>query len=148
MWSFVVVEHWNSECLGLHVWKEAMRFNALEPLAHALTAIYADTHRDVAHGLALRMDHTVSLNPITSGASCALEASPVATRSLANHRPSASPNISSARSRNKPSTVSPMERWRIYDRHFERLLKPTIGNGWSHARAITARCKFAMSLLY
>lgn len=57
VWGFVVVEHWNSECLGLHVCKEGTRFNALEPLAQALTAIYGGTHRDVTRGLALRMDH-------------------------------------------------------------------------------------------
>jgi transposase InsO family protein len=57
IWGFVVVDHWNSECLGIHLCKHGTRFNALEPLAQALTSIYGSTQPDVARGLALRMDH-------------------------------------------------------------------------------------------
>lgn len=57
VWGFIVVDHWNSECLGIHACKQGTRFNALEPLSQAIAAIYGSPQPDVARGLALRMDH-------------------------------------------------------------------------------------------
>jgi len=53
VWIFTAVEHWNSECVGWHVCKEGSRFNALQPLAMALTGLFGST----AAGLKVRMDH-------------------------------------------------------------------------------------------
>lgn len=57
MWVFTAVEHWNAECVGHHVCKVGNRFNALEPIAMALTRIYGSVATGVARGLRLRMDH-------------------------------------------------------------------------------------------
>ena len=57
VWGFIVIEHWNAECLGIHVCKHGSRFNALEPLGQALLRIYGSLDRDVARGLSLRLDH-------------------------------------------------------------------------------------------
>ena len=37
-WLFVVVEHWNAECMGWHVCKQGTRFAALEPISQGLMA--------------------------------------------------------------------------------------------------------------
>ena len=57
VWFFGAVEHWNAECVGWHVSKEGIRFNALEPIAMGLKEIFGSTLADVARGLSLRMDH-------------------------------------------------------------------------------------------
>lgn len=57
VWIFAVVEHWNAECLGWHVCKEGHRFNALQPVSMAIQEAFGAVHRDVARGVALRMDH-------------------------------------------------------------------------------------------
>lgn len=57
VWVFAAVEHWNAECVGLHVAKEGNRFAALEPISQALTKYYGCLAADVARGLSLRMDH-------------------------------------------------------------------------------------------
>ena len=57
VWGFIVIEHWNAECLGIHVCKHGSRFNAVEPLGQALLRIYGSLDRDVARGLSLRLDH-------------------------------------------------------------------------------------------
>ncbi len=57
VWVFAVIEHWNAECLGWHVCKEGHRFNALQPVSMAIQEAFGAVHRDVARGVALRMDH-------------------------------------------------------------------------------------------
>ena len=57
VWGFIAVDHFNSECVGYHICKEGTRFNALEPLRMGLQDIFGSVSRDVALGLALRMDH-------------------------------------------------------------------------------------------
>jgi len=57
VWIFTAVEHWNAECVGHHVCKVGSRFNALEPIAMALTNIYGSVEAGSARGLRLRMDH-------------------------------------------------------------------------------------------
>ncbi len=57
VWIFSAVEHWNGECVGIHVCKKGDRFAALEPIAQGITRLYGAVSADVARGLALRMDH-------------------------------------------------------------------------------------------
>jgi len=57
VWLFVVVDHWNAECLGWHVCKHGTRFEALQPLSMALQAEYGTVGAEAARGLVLRQDH-------------------------------------------------------------------------------------------
>jgi len=57
VWIFSAIEHWNGECVGIHVAKKGDRFAALEPIAQGLTRRYGAVTAEVARGLALRMDH-------------------------------------------------------------------------------------------
>ena len=57
VWIFCVVEHWNAECLGWHVCKVGDRFNALQPVGMAVKEVFGAVCRDIARGVALRMDH-------------------------------------------------------------------------------------------
>jgi len=57
VWVFAVVEHWNAECLGWHVCKVGDRFNALQPVGMAIKDVFGAVCRDIARGVALRMDH-------------------------------------------------------------------------------------------
>jgi len=56
-WIFVAVEHWNAECMGVHVCKKGDRMAALEPVAQGVLAQFGSVERGTARGLALRMDH-------------------------------------------------------------------------------------------
>jgi putative transposase len=56
-WIFVAVEHWNAECMGVHVCKKGDRMAALEPVAQGVLNQYGSVERGAARGLALRMDH-------------------------------------------------------------------------------------------
>jgi transposase InsO family protein len=56
-WIFVAVEHWNAECMGVHVCKKGDRMAALEPVAQGVLAQFGSVERGAARGLALRMDH-------------------------------------------------------------------------------------------
>ncbi len=56
-WIFVAVEHWNAECMGIHVCKKGTRMAALEPVAQGVLAQFGSVARGAARGLALRMDH-------------------------------------------------------------------------------------------
>lgn len=56
-WIFVAVEHWNAECMGVHVCKKGDRMAALEPVAQGVLAQYGSVACGAARGLALRMDH-------------------------------------------------------------------------------------------
>jgi putative transposase len=56
-WLFTAVEHWNAECVGWHVIKDGSRYQALQPVAQGLEAVFGSLGPDVARGLALRMDH-------------------------------------------------------------------------------------------
>lgn len=57
VWLFTTVEHWNGECLGHHVAKVGNRFAAYEPVAQAVTRIFARSTADAARGVELRHDH-------------------------------------------------------------------------------------------
>jgi len=57
VWLFVAVEHWNAECMGVHVSKKGDRFAALEPVAQGVLEQFGSVEHDAARGLALRMDH-------------------------------------------------------------------------------------------
>ena len=46
VWVFSTVEHWNGECVGIHVAKKGDRFAALEPLAQGLTRLYGAVTAD------------------------------------------------------------------------------------------------------
>jgi len=67
---FAVVEHWNAECLGWHVCKVGDRFNALQPVGMAVQEVFGAVCRDIARGIALRMNYGTQylsdhfLNPI------------------------------------------------------------------------------------
>lgn len=56
-WIFVAVEHWNAECMGVHVCKKGDRVAALEPVAQGVLTQFGSVERGAARGLALRMDH-------------------------------------------------------------------------------------------
>jgi len=56
-WIFVAVEHWNAECMGVHVCKKGNRMAALEPVAQGVLDQFGSVERGAARGLALRMDH-------------------------------------------------------------------------------------------
>lgn len=56
-WVFVAVEHWNAECMGIHVCKKGDRMAALEPVAQGVLNQFGSVERGAARGLALRMDH-------------------------------------------------------------------------------------------
>ena len=57
VWVFAAVEHWNAECVGIHVCKRGDRFAALEPIKSALHSLYGRVAPGVARGLSLRTDH-------------------------------------------------------------------------------------------
>jgi transposase InsO family protein len=54
---FVLVDHCTSECLGLHAARYATRFEALEPVKQAVTAVFGRVDEKVATGVLLRHDH-------------------------------------------------------------------------------------------
>lgn len=57
-WVFVAVEHWNAECVGVHVAKTGDRFAALEPITQGLERYFGGACNGVAEGcLAIRSDH-------------------------------------------------------------------------------------------
>lgn len=56
-WIFSAVDHFNAECVGWHVCKIGNRFAALEPVSQGLTEHFGSVGREVARGLALRLDH-------------------------------------------------------------------------------------------
>lgn len=55
-WVFVAVEHWNAECVGIHVTKTGDRFAALEPISQGLEKYFGGTRKDAGKGLAVRSD--------------------------------------------------------------------------------------------
>jgi transposase InsO family protein len=57
VWIFAALEHWNAECVGIHVCKEGDRFNALEPVRQGLERHFGGVGKAIAAGLALRCDH-------------------------------------------------------------------------------------------
>lgn len=56
-WIFSVIDHFNSEVLGWHVSKYGDRFEALEPLRHAVKLEYGRYEANIAASLKLRMDN-------------------------------------------------------------------------------------------
>lgn len=56
-WIFTAVEHWNGECVGVHVSRKGDRFAAMEPVLMGISSQFGPPGRDVARGLSLRMDH-------------------------------------------------------------------------------------------
>ncbi len=57
VWIFSVVDHWNAECLGWNVCKIGNRYQAAQPIGMAIQKIFESACKDVARGIALRMDH-------------------------------------------------------------------------------------------
>ena len=57
VWVFSSVEHWNGECVGMYVCKSGTRFNAVQPVLEGVQSIFGSVDREVALGLALRLDH-------------------------------------------------------------------------------------------
>lgn len=57
VWVFSAVEHWNGECVGMYVCKRGTRFNAVQPVLEGVQSIFGSVEKDVALGLALRLDH-------------------------------------------------------------------------------------------
>lgn len=56
-WVFFAIDHCTGECLGIHAASRGTRFEALEPIRQAVTAVFGETTEGVAAGLALRHDH-------------------------------------------------------------------------------------------
>jgi transposase InsO family protein len=54
---FICVDHFNTECLGLHANLKANRFEAMEPIRQAIKARFGTFSKDIARGLKLRHDH-------------------------------------------------------------------------------------------
>ena len=57
IWIFSVVDHWNAECLGWNVCKIGNRYQAAQPVGMAIQKVFESACKDVARGIALRMDH-------------------------------------------------------------------------------------------
>lgn len=57
VWVFAAVDHFNAECVGIHVTKHGDRFAALEPVLQGIGRFYGKPGKNVGSGLALRMDH-------------------------------------------------------------------------------------------
>ena len=54
---FVAVDHWATECIGLHTAKSGNRFEALEPIRQGIRERFGGIGEGVARGLRLRHDH-------------------------------------------------------------------------------------------
>ena len=54
---FIAVDHCSVECVGIHASRSADRFEALEPIRHAVRERFGAFAKNVASGLALRHDH-------------------------------------------------------------------------------------------
>lgn len=54
---FVAVDHCSAECVGIHVARQATRFEALEPIRQAVRRHFGAFGKDIARGLAVRHDH-------------------------------------------------------------------------------------------
>lgn len=54
---FETVEHFNTQCMGIHAAKSANRFEALEPVRQGVIERYGSFEKGVARGLKLRHDH-------------------------------------------------------------------------------------------
>ncbi len=54
---FVAVDHWATECIGLHAAKSGNRFEALEPIRQGIRERFRGIGEGVARGLRLRHDH-------------------------------------------------------------------------------------------
>lgn len=57
VWVFAAVDHFNAECVGIHVTKHGDRYAALEPILQGIGHFYGKPGKSVASGLTLRMDH-------------------------------------------------------------------------------------------
>jgi hypothetical protein len=107
VWIFSAVEHWNGECVGIHVCKRGDRFAALEPIAQGVTRLCGSVAADVARGLSLRMDHGTQYLSDDFQHQIQHGGSPPASPSSNSPRPTASPSASTARSKNRSSTAEP-----------------------------------------
>lgn len=54
---FAAVDHFNSECKGIHLAKPATRFEALEPIRQGVRKSFAAYRKGISRGLKLRHDH-------------------------------------------------------------------------------------------
>lgn len=57
VWIFVAVDHFNTECLGVHVCKEGNRFAALQPFAMGLATYRNGVECGAGRGITARQDH-------------------------------------------------------------------------------------------
>jgi hypothetical protein len=55
--TFFAVDHCSMECVGIHVAKRGIRFEALEPIRQGMREYFGAFGKDVAAGLSLRHDH-------------------------------------------------------------------------------------------
>lgn len=54
---FIAVDHFNTECVGIHAALRANRFEALEPIRQAINTRFGKLEKDIAVGIKLRHDH-------------------------------------------------------------------------------------------
>jgi transposase InsO family protein len=54
---FAAVDHYSADCIGIHVIKQAHRFEALEPIRQAVREQLGSFSASVAAGVRLRHDH-------------------------------------------------------------------------------------------
>jgi transposase InsO family protein len=54
---FVVVDHYTTECVGIHASSRATRFGALEPIRQGARRHFGGFAKDIARGLAVWHDH-------------------------------------------------------------------------------------------
>jgi transposase InsO family protein len=54
---FVAVDHFNSECIGIHASKSQTRFEALEPIRQGVRRYFGGFAQAIAEGLQIRHDH-------------------------------------------------------------------------------------------
>lgn len=112
VWVFSAVDHFNAECVGWHAAKIGNRFAALEPIAQGLTRHFGATGADVARGLSLRFDHGSQymadhfLNQVKFWG---ITTSPAF---VAEPRPTAWRNVSTAPSRSSRSMAASSAIWR------------------------------------
>lgn len=54
---FAAIDHYTSECVGIHVVKKGDRFEALEPIRQGIRAYFGSFEENIACNLRLRHDH-------------------------------------------------------------------------------------------
>jgi putative transposase len=54
---FIAVDHFTAECVGIHAYARAIRFEALEPVRQGVRRHFGGFAKGIAHGLTVRHDH-------------------------------------------------------------------------------------------